>query len=208
MIEYPSIRNTGKYKKIPVMVFEKLDGSNFRAKWTRKSGFKLFGTRTQLVDENTEYWGQIVTLFKETIADELNGYFSSKLKADKLIVFGEYYGPNSFAGRHVDEDFHKIIPFDIYDEKIKSFMPPEKFYNELGAIVNIPKVLETEITLDDELIQSVRLGNYDVTEGVICKGLDRDGSFSGGVPMYKIKTTAYLQKLKETFNHEWERYAE
>ena len=207
MMEYPSIKNTGKYKTIPVMVFEKIDGSNFRAKWTRKSGFSLFGTRTQLVDHNTPYWGNIVSLFNETLSDKLHASFS-KLKVDKLVVFGEYYGPNSFAGRHVDDDIHRILPFDVYDEKIKSFMPPEKFYNEIGALVPIPKVLETNIEINSQLIETIREGYYDVAEGVICKGLNRDGSFCGGVPMYKIKTSAYLQKLKDTFNHEWERYAE
>jgi hypothetical protein len=206
MIEYPSIRNTGKYKRIPVMLFDKVDGSNIRAKWTRKGGFKTFGTRTQLVNEDTPFWGDVITLFNESLADKLNTYFS-KLKADKLIVFGEFYGHNSFAGRHVDEA-HSIVPFDVYDEKIKAFMPPEKFYNELGSIVTIPKVWETNVELNAELIQSVRCGYYGVFEGVICKGLHRDGSFSGGVPMYKIKTTSYLQKLKETFKHDWERYAE
>ena len=44
------MRNTGKYKRIPVIMFDKVDGSNFRAKWTRKGGFKTFGTRTQLVN--------------------------------------------------------------------------------------------------------------------------------------------------------------
>lgn len=206
MIEYPSIKNTGKFKRIPVMVFDKLDGSNFRAKWTRKGGFKLFGTRTQLVDHNTPYWCDVISLFHETLSDKLNNYFS-KLKTDKLIVFGEFYGPNSFAGRHVEEP-HKIVPFDVYDEKIKSFMAPDRFYNELGALVSIPKVLETNTELNSELIENVRCGYYDVFEGVICKGLNRDGSFSGGVPMYKIKTTEYHNKLKDTFKHEWERYAE
>jgi hypothetical protein len=38
MIEYPSMQNSSKAPRKECMVFEKLDGSNFRAKWTEKKG--------------------------------------------------------------------------------------------------------------------------------------------------------------------------
>ena len=73
MLEYPSIPHVHKSNMIgdTVVIFDKLDGSNFRVKWTPKKGFCLFGTRTQLIDSNTPYWGAIVTLFQETIAAKL-----------------------------------------------------------------------------------------------------------------------------------------
>lgn len=39
MVEYPSIQNSSKAPRKNCIAFEKLDGSNFRAKWTQKNGF-------------------------------------------------------------------------------------------------------------------------------------------------------------------------
>jgi hypothetical protein len=207
MIEYPSIANT---KRVPfgmeVIVFDKIDGSNFRAKWTKKNGFCLFGTRTQLVDETTPYWNNIVSMFNETISEPLHKYLSSK-KLDNVVVFSEYYGENSFAGRHVDDEPHRLITFDLYDIKKKSFLHPESFISDIAPIVETPKVLD-RVKMSYELILKVRHGEYNVKEGVICKGIERKGNFSGGIPMYKIKTMEYLDKLKERFKDEWEKYAE
>jgi len=45
MKSYPSI--PGKHTNgIPLTVFDKLDGSNIRAEWSKKRGFYKFGTRT------------------------------------------------------------------------------------------------------------------------------------------------------------------
>lgn len=206
MIEYPSISNTKRVKfGDRVIVFDKIDGSNFRAKWNKKNGFCLFGTRTQLIDETTPYWSSVYELFMNTIADKLE-IFCIKSKKDNIIIFSEFYGDNSFAGHHEDEP-HRLIPFDLYDMKNKSFLGPEQFIEEIGALVEIPRVLD-KTTLDFELITNVRNGYYDVKEGVICKGLTRKGNFSGGVPMYKIKTMAYLDKLRDRFKDDWEKYSE
>jgi hypothetical protein len=208
MFEYPSMKNTKKAKfGESAYIFNKIDGSNFRAKWTRKHDFNLFGTRTQLVDESTDYWGNIVKLFNDTRAENLSKYFNDKTKADNIIVFSEFHGPNSFAGRHNDSDAHQLTVFDVYDTKLKSFMGPENFVNRIGDITEIPKFFGIEI-LNYELVSDVRAGKYDVVEGVICKGVERKGNFAGGVPMYKIKTMKYLDKLKEMFKDKWEDYAE
>lgn len=207
MFEYPSMKNTKKAKfGEMVFVFDKIDGSNFRAKWTRKHGFNLFGTRTQLVDETTNYWGDVVKLFNETRAEALSKYFTDKTKADNIIVFSEFHGENSYAGKHKDEP-HKLTVFDVYDPKIKSFMGPENFINYIGSVTEIPRVF-ANTELNYELVQDVREGKYDVVEGVICKGIERKGNFAGGVPMYKIKTMQYLDRLKENFKDMWEQYGE
>jgi LEA14-like dessication related protein len=46
--------------------------------------------------------------------------------------------------------------------------------------------------------------NIQIAEGVVCKGMNRDGS----VWMVKIKTYAYMQKLKQTFQQDWLNYWE
>jgi hypothetical protein len=54
------------------------------------------------------------------------------------------------------------------------------------------------------LIEDVRDGKYGVAEGVVCKG----GSDPSNLWMVKIKTSAYMQKLKQTFQKDWEAYWE
>ena len=52
--------------------------------------------------------------------------------------------------------------------------------------------------------ENVREGNYNVNEGVICKGVLKDGQ----IWMAKIKTKAYMNKLKESFKDKWKDYWE
>lgn len=207
MYEYPSIRN---FKRIPTcdgIAFDKIDGSNFRAKWSFKSGFTLFGTRTQLVDDSSPYWNNVITLFKATIADPLHQTLSENFKNEKqAMVFSEFYGENSFAGRH-QEERHKLITFDVMLDKSKKFLLPQDFIKIIGSAVEIPRVVY-EGKNDSDFIKRVRNNEFNTNEGVIFKGMNRIGSFSGGVLMCKIKTYAYLDKLKETFKEEWEKYGE
>jgi len=202
------MQNSSKAPRKECMVFEKLDGSNFRAKWTEKNGFTTFGTRTQLVDETSEYWGQVVTLFKNTIADSLHKILEKECRNKReAIVFGEFFGENSFAGRHEDEP-HKIVPFDILiGHKQRKFIRPQDFVKLLADKVEIPRVIG-RMNLNDSLIASVRNNEYDLFEGVICKGTETVGNATGGIWMCKIKTQKYFDLLKNRFADEWTKYGE
>lgn len=210
MIEFPSIINSSKAPRKHCYAFDKLDGSNFRAKYTQKRGFDVFGTRSQLIDETTPYWNDMVYLFKQHGQKPLEKLFkSSKTFRDfrEIIVFGEYLGENSFAGRHEAEP-HKIVIFDVMvGHKVRKFLKPKEFIDEIGSEIEIPKIVY-QGNLNDEFIKDVREGKYNVKEGVICKGTETSGAFCGGMWTCKIKTNAYIQKLKETFGHEWEKYGE
>lgn len=209
MIEYPSIINSSKAPRKLCIAFDKLDGSNFRAKFTQKQGFHVFGTRTQLIDETTEFWGGMVKVFKSTLEEPLSKLFKSKDFRDyrEIIVFGEYFGENSFAGRHEAGDTHKIVPFDVLlGKKQRKFLKPQEFIKLIGKEVEIPEVVY-EGNLNEEFIKSIR-ENTTLKEGVICKGKETSGAFSGGVWTCKIKTQAYIDKLKGRFGDEWEKYGE
>ena len=52
--------------------------------------------------------------------------------------------------------------------------------------------------------QFLRRGRYGVDEGVVCKG----GLGGDDLWMVKIKTDAYLQRLKQAFAERWEDYWE
>jgi len=198
MLEYPSMINTSKSPRDECIAFEKLDGSNFRAKWTNKRGFDLFGTRTQLIDEKTEFWSRGIEYFQENLSKPLDEYFrkNPNLRNEReIIVFGEFFGPNSFAGVHDKTEKQKIVVFDILvGHKNRYFVKPHDFVKEYSSIIEIPRVIY-EGNLSDEFIQDVRKGKYDVEEGVICKGRLTSGAFRGKVWMCKIKTQAYLDKI-------------
>lgn len=209
MIEYPSIINSSKAPRKHCIAFDKLDGSNIRAKYTQKDGFKLFGTRTQLIDESTPFWNVIIEKFKPYEAS-----LTEKFKKDKdyrdfreIIVFGELSGPNSFAGRHDDptEDL-KITFFDILTgNKNRKFVKPKEFIKDFSFLPQ-PKVIY-EGKLNDSFIDEIRK-NTDLQEGVICKGTETSGAFVGGIWMCKIKTQAYFDKLKTQLPETWEQHGE
>lgn len=208
MIEYPSIINSSKAPRQPCIAFDKLDGSNFRAKYTPKKGFDLFGTRTQLIDESTPFWKEMVEVFKRDLEESLIKIFKGKDYRDfrEIVVFGEFLGENSFAGNHEAEP-HKIVMFDVMvGHKLRKFVNPKQFVKDFGHL-EIPRIVY-EGNLNDEFISDVRANKFDTKEGVICKGSQARGDFAGGIWMCKIKTQAYLDKLKEVFQADWQKFGE
>ena len=59
----------------------------------------------------------MVRVFNET----MKGSLEDKFKRDKeyrdyreITIYGEYLGPQSFAGRHVTGDSMRIVLFDVF----------------------------------------------------------------------------------------------
>lgn len=121
----------------------------------------------------------------------------------ELIVFGEFYGDKSFAGLHdVTDPTLRFVMFDILvGHKNQKFLLPQVFIKLFNGVVTIPRVIY-EGNLNDQLIQDVRAGKYDVSEGVVCKGTTKTGNARGSVWMAKIKTQAYLDKVLNRFGEE------
>ena len=125
-----------------------------------------------------------------------------------MIVFGEYFGENSFAGRHDETEDHKIIIFDILvGHKNRKFVKPREFVKLLSDKIEIPRIVY-EGNLNEDLIKRVRTDEFNTFEGVICKGTQPVGNAMGGIWMAKIKTQRYLDSLKTRFGDDWEKYAE
>jgi hypothetical protein len=210
MICYPSIINSSKAPRQHCIAFDKLDGSNFRAKYTQKKGFELFGTRTQLIDETTPYWSEMVDIFKSKYQANLVDFFNkSKEYRDyrEIIVFGEFFGDNSFAGQH-EKELHDIVFFDIMvGHKQRVFLKPRTFIKVTQDVVPIPPIIY-EGNMNESFIQDVRDNKYNLKEGVIAKGTETNGAFCGNMWMCKIKTLAYFEKLKTRFKDDWEKYGE
>lgn len=191
MKDYPSIPS----KRIPdlhIHAFDKLDGSNVRAEWNPKQGWYKFGSRTQLLADNSGYLNEAKALIVGKYGDELAHVFRDQ-RYMSAVAFFEFHGPSSFAGQHIPEN-HTVTLLDVSPYR-KGIQPPQDFLSLYGHL-DMPRVVFSGV-IDDEFIQSVKEGTLDgVTfEGVVCKGkADRKTD----VPlMFKIKSHAWLDKLKD-----------
>lgn len=204
MLEFPSIlgfqdlsAKIGEH----VFAFNKLDGSNIRAEWTKKNGWSKFGSRTRLLDKSDPILGGAIDLFTNKYAEPLERVFNSireYKERGKATVFMEYFGPSSFAGTHVQDEVKNLVLFDVSIHKL-GFLDPREFIKNFGHL-EIPELIY-EGKLTKEFIDNVRNGNYPVFEGVICKGGHKHTLW-----MRKIKTLAYLDQLKNRFKEDWEKY--
>ena len=190
MKSYPSIEKRFA-KKETYYFFDKLDGSNIRAEWSKKKGFYKFGTRKRLLEEKEEGLGEAVTLIKEFEKDFLD--FAKKQKVDRFVAFFEFFGENSFAGNHEKED-HKVVLIDLNIYK-KGFLHPKDFINLFEySNIEIPKLLYVGKPNQD-FFESVWNGTLEgmTIEGVIGKRMIGKNSHD----YFKTKNKAWLDKLKE-----------
>lgn len=191
---YPSIATT--VSKTPIIAFDKLDGSNIRTEWSRKTGFTKFGTRKRLLDPNEAIFGEAVELFHESYADELERIFR-KQRFEKATAFLEFGGENSFAGQHEDEE-HELVLFDVQVYK-KGLLPPKEFLKLFGEL-RTPEILYEGVA-NAPFIETVRSSKLDgmTFEGVVCKGaLDSRRRPT----MFKLKSEAWLDAVKARYGHD------
>lgn len=196
MKSYPSIETEirdGEY-----YVFDKLDGSNIRAEWSRKhKGFTKFGSRNVLLDETNQILGPAIPLIKAKYEKVLTEIFISE-RFEKATCFFEFFGPNSFAGNHEPQDEKNVVLFDI-DVFKQGILDPKEFldlFKDTG--VDHAKLLYHG-NLTKDFIESVRNGTLEgmTFEGVICKAR-RQKKFNAP-DMIKIKSTSWLEKLKDKY---------
>jgi hypothetical protein len=199
MLQYPEIAGSAKAPLgKPCIAFYKYDGSNLRFEWSPKRGWYKFGTRTQLIDEKTPIYGSAIPQFLSEMGDEIETRCRDIERGlQRIVAFCEYFGPQSFAGKHVpgDQMESRLIDVSLYK---RGFMAPRQFMNAFGDWSFAAKVIY-QGNLNKQFIDDVRAGVYPVWEGVVAKG---DGW------MVKIKTQAYLQKLKEVFGKNFGPYWE
>lgn len=203
MKAYHSIeKNVQDYFGYHVFGFDKLDGSNFRAEWNRKlskkssftNGFKKFGTRTETIKNANNPFAEAIGIFENKYAEDLDRIFiENKLfrGIDTITVYGEFYGENSFAGKHDWDEVHDLVIFDMFLYK-KDFMKPKDFIDIFGHI-DIPKVVY-EGLLDEETIKDIVSNIYGLKEGLVLKGVIENKVF-----MVKVKTQEWLNKVRALY---------
>lgn len=190
MKEYPSIP-TKHYYAPSIIAFDKLDGSNIRAEWTKKNGFSKFGRRNGLLDDSNPILKESVPLIQSKYEQKLTEIFL-KERYTKVTCFFEFFGPNSFAGLHDGKDMNVVL-IDVSVHP-KGFLSPQEFIKQFGG-VEIPKILHIG-KWNKELTDQVNNGTLPnmTFEGVVCKGppLSPGQNF-----MFKVKNFAWYKKLKE-----------
>ena len=189
---YPSI-SYGTESDLPVVVFDKLDGSNVRAEWTRKKGWHKFGTRTRLVDATDPVFGEVPNLIVEKYGNSLGRALADK-GYDRAMCFFEFHGPGSFAGMHNPAVQHTVTLFDVAPFA-QGILDPELFLKLFGHL-DMPAVLH-QGTVTPELIDSVR--NSTLTgmtfEGVVIKA--KNDKKTKAPIMFKQKSKAWLDALRK-----------
>ena len=193
------------------VAFEKYDGTNLHWVWDRELGWYAFGTRRDrfdlddagIADFNTAHPGleEAASIFLRSLTDSLTRALETHdfYDSTEIIAFTEYLGPNSFAGKHKSDDPKQLVLFDI--RTAAGFLAPDLFVDHFSDAPIARVVYRGKLT--GKFTMDVREGRFDVAEGVVCKG----GS-TGDVWMVKIKTNAYMNRLKESFASDWENYWE
>ena len=179
-------RNIGK----SCYSFYKYDGSNLRWEWNKKRGFYKYGSRKRLFDESDEQFGKALLLFKEKYEEPISRILVDKFKQDKVVIFTEYFGENSFAGSHEKTDEMELRLFDVHIIK-KGLLSPKEFLKTFGDL-DFSAELLYEGNFNKEYIQKIRESS-DLNEGVVVKG-----GKGHSLWLSKIKTLSYLEKLKKS----------
>jgi hypothetical protein len=211
-LAYPKIPDTLDCPLRQCVAFEKLDGTNIHIVYS-KGQWVGFGTRRDRfpsTEQGAESFGQAHPELKGVLdADtdmlwELNKYLDGNPKyneAKEVIIFFEYCGPNSFAGQHSPKDEKHLYLIDVQiNDKI---LPPEEFLQDFDNFKSqMPKVI-FKGKFTGQLFVDVRKNKYNLKEGVVVKGVVGDQVY-----MAKIKTEAYLERLKKEFKDNWKEYWE
>lgn len=188
---YPSI-SYATDSHLPIIAFDKLDGSNIRAEWTSKKGWHKFGTRHRLLDESDPIFGKVPSLLRNGMAEDLSralrgaGY-------DRAMCFFELWGEKSFAGMHdLNDPTLKLTLFDVAPFN-QGILTPERFLELFGHLDTARVLYQGECT--PEFIESVRAGTLEgmTFEGVVCKSAN-DKKTKMPI-MFKQKSRAWLDKL-------------
>jgi RNA ligase len=175
--------------------FDKLDGSNIRAEWSRKhKEFTKFGSRNVLLGADHPVLGKAIEMVKTKYEKDLTGVFL-KEGFEETVCFFEFFGEKSFAGNHDPEDpTQQVVLFDINVHK-KGYLFPQEFL-KLTKNVHTPELLYHG-NASPEFVEQVHTGTLEemTFEGVVCKC---SSVLKKGYPptYFKIKSHKWLEKLK------------
>jgi hypothetical protein len=217
----PRIQDDGTLKGEIVWGFNKLDGQNFCATFRPKAnGFVSFGSRTVQVDEHSESelayavdWFKVHKLDEKLIKIIKDNWKKGDVfqGIEEITFFFEWYGPNSFAGKHNSWDYTngdmRLALIDVFLKK-KGYMEPKEYYRLFkDSGIEIPELIYTG-PLNSEIIEKIQNNDWtqpdaafpNVKEGVVFK---RSTLLKGQRrPSVKVKTKWWLEKLHSMYTEE------
>jgi hypothetical protein len=194
MKEYPSIDNVPS-NGVPFYIFDKLDGQNIRAEWTRKSKrFVKFGKRHTMLDASEPVIGQAVGLIRDYFEKELTRVFTDR-RWENVVAFFEFHGPNSFCGKHDPTDVLRCTMIDLNVYKKGIIHPRDYLHVVKDAEVDSAKFHGIH-NVGPEFIKTISEGLLEgmAPEGVVCKGEPLKNGFPPH--MFKLKTKAWIDRLR------------
>lgn len=190
MKQYPSIPNCNGqgFEGLGIVdVFDKLDGQNLRFEFSRKRGWYKYGSRTQMIDESDPRWAPAIRMFNESTGPLILDCF--KRSPQKLVVFCEWWGPQSFCGMHEPGDEMRLTLFDACVDN-KGWMDPRDFRKTFEGKTNTPSHLGQH-NWTRGFIDRVRQGDLPCTfEGVVGKTIQ-----GSQLKMGKAKTQVWLDRV-------------
>ncbi len=197
---YPSIAGpTFVFLNAPCVAFEKYDGSNLRFFWSQKRGWHSTGTRYRWFKAVTPMFGPAVEMFQRQYADgilESLRRFKEYRGVTELVACCEFFGPSTFSGLHDEQETKQLALFDVYLVG-RGFVPPKDFIAHFGHLPIARVVYEGAFSR--AFIEDVQAGKYQVSEGVVAKGVhtrrQRKGKAEQEVWMAKVKTRTWLEEL-------------
>lgn len=214
MLYDPKIPGPSGAKLGRCVAFEKLDGTNVHFDYERDFGWHAFGTRRDSFDLTPEgearfaarhaHLAAVPAVFRATLAVGLEAVFRGHpdyAEFASFRAFAEFLGPNSFAGLHRADDPKRLVLFDVLIEPF-GLVGPRQFAADFGHLPSAKAVYEGKFT--GQFVLDVRAGKYASGEGVVVKG----GSGGADLWMAKVKTEAYLGRLRAAFAERWEEYWE
>jgi hypothetical protein len=196
MKHYPEILYYGDYWGLPVIAFEKLDGSNLRFEYSHKRGFYKFGTRQMMIDRSSTPFGFAIDLFLQKYEKNLTEIFKTKTYRNSLafVCFAELYGFNSEFGQHdFNNDVFDITLFDVSEYK-HGLIAPRQFVNDFQG-VGIPKIIY-DGNLNKDFVSRVKTNEFGLKEGVVAKGLIPKRKGGDNLYYCKIKTNGWFERLR------------
>lgn len=224
---YPKIPDTTGCPLKKCIAYEKYDGTNLHWVWEDTLGWYAFGTRRDRFDldergiaafnEAHPGLSEAVSLFEKSY--KFLPYKYSCVSDDKEVtIFTEFLGDKSFAGTHQENDPKRLIILDasiIRNDK-QYMAPPMQFAIDYGHFDDDPENNAGSKTLgfhfprmlysgsySGQLVEDIRNGKYQVNEGAVIKGV-----VNGQTYMAKVKTNAYMERLKTQFKDNWKDYWE
>ena len=176
----------------------KFDGSQIRAEWSRKRGWYKFGTRRRLFNHTDPEYGKAIDIFVAKYEDAIPRILTDELgknRVEGLVVYGEFFGPSSFAGKHDFSEDQDIVVFDVSVHK-RGFVLPQDFVRLFADLPVAPVVYDGDFS--PEFIAAVQRGDYvGEAEGVVVKGVDGSKKKAQhALWMCKVKTQWWLDELR------------